>query len=98
MVNIINEDHDFLNQTTPQVQYYKIQGTIKKFMADRPMFYSACPDCKKKVIPADSGNGWHCEKCQKAYPEPNWTYNFSMRIGDFTDDVYIQVLGEAVGD
>ena len=67
-------------------------------MADRPMFYSACPDCKKKVIPADSGNGWHCEKCQKAYPEPNWTYNFSMRIGDFTDDVYIQVLGEAVGD
>ena len=67
-------------------------------MADRPMFYPACPECKKKVIPDDSGRGWHCEKCQKVYEEPNWTYNFSVRVGDFTDDIYVQVLGENVGD
>jgi len=68
-------------------------------MSDKgPLFYTACPECKKKVNPHDMTSGFYCEKCQKALPDCKPTYNFSMRVGDFTSNIYTQVLGENVGD
>ena len=84
---------------------------------DRDLWYTACPDCRKKVNPSDGavgaasshfehgrgsggggGQGWYCERCTKTFPDCNFTYNFSVRIGDFSNYVYTQVLGEQVGD
>lgn len=65
-------------------------------MADRDLWYTACPgrDCKKKVAPADGGLGYHCDKCQKTYPDCKPTYNFSMLVGDLTQAKFMQVLGD----
>jgi replication factor A1 len=62
------------------------------------LFYTACTECKKKVNPNENTAGWFCEKCQKVYPECNYTYNFSVQIGDYTSAVYAQVLGDNVGN
>lgn len=70
------------------------------------LWYPACPDCKKKLIDENtfgqgggdgSGNNWHCERCNKYFPEPNWTFNFSCKLGDTSDVMYAQVLGEKMG-
>jgi len=71
---------------------------VDRIMGERPLFYLACPECKKKVQPNDMGQGYFCEKCSKAYAECNVTYNFSMRAKDMSSSIYIQVLGEAVGE
>ena len=36
--------------------------------------YPACmgENCNKKVN--DTGNGWHCEKCEKTWPKPEYRY------------------------
>jgi hypothetical protein len=64
-------------------------------MADRDLWYTACPEreCKKKVTPADSGLGYFCDKCQKTYPDCKPIYNFSILVGDLTTK-YMQVLGD----
>jgi DNA-directed RNA polymerase subunit RPC12/RpoP len=49
----------------------------------KPLFYWACPACKKKVI--NDFNSYKCERCDKAYQEAVPTYNFAVRISDFTD-------------
>lgn len=57
-------------------------------MAERDLWYPACPgpDCKKKVTEEDKG--WFCEKCAKVYPNCKPTYNFSVRMGDMTRSIY----------
>jgi hypothetical protein len=67
-------------------------------MTDRPIYYLACPDCKKKVSPNDNNMGYYCEKCQKAKPDCKPTYNFTVGIGDFTTRIFASVLGEQVGE
>lgn len=44
------------------------------------------------------GPKWHCEKCNQHFEDCNYTWNFSMKIGDESDSVYAQVLGEYPGD
>ena len=65
-------------------------------MADRDLWYTACPerDCKKKVTAADSGLGYFCEKCQKTYPDCRPIYNFSILVGDLTEAKFMQVFGD----
>ena len=46
----------------------------------RPMFYLACPDCRKKVI--DDGRGYQCENCNKCHEEAKPTYNFGFKVQD----------------
>ena len=66
-------------------------------MADRDLWYIACPerDCKKKVTAADNGLGYFCEKCQRTYPDCRPIYNFSILVGDLTEAKFMQVFGDA---
>jgi replication factor A1 len=66
-------------------------------MSERSLWYPACTECKKKVNPADN-DAWFCERCNKTFPECNTTYNFTLRLGDYTSSVYAQVMGDSVGD
>lgn len=59
------------------------------------MYYHACTVCKKKVL--EDHAGFRCENCQRTYPESNLNYNFSVRVGDYSDTMYVQCMGE-VGD
>lgn len=56
------------------------------------MFYLACKMCKKKVI--DESNGYRCERCEKTFADAVPTYNFAMRVSDFTDTHIFNVLGD----
>ena len=38
--------------------------------------------------------GYYCEKCQKALDSCKLMYNFSMRLCDHTEGVYVSLLGE----
>ena len=60
---------------------------------DRPMFYLACPTCKKKVI--DDGNGYRCENCNKSYQDAIPTYNFSFKVQDCSGSATLQCLGDS---
>ena len=51
------------------------------------MYYHACTVCKKKVL--EDHAGYRCENCQRTYPESNLNYNFSVRMGDYSDTMYL---------
>ena len=59
----------------------------------KPLFYMACPSCKKKVI--DEGDKFNCERCNQTFDNATPTYNFSVKISDFTDSHIFNLLGEA---
>ena len=68
--------------------FYTITGFVSSILHreegnPKPLFYLACPSCKKKVI--NDFNSYKCERCDKAYQEAVPTYNFAVRISDFTD-------------
>ena len=46
------------------------------------MYYLACPSCKKKVT--DDSSGYHCERCDKRYDSAVPTYNYSIKISDYS--------------
>lgn len=74
--------------------YMRIQGTVVHIMdqADRPMYYLSCLTCKKKV--QQEANGYRCEGCQKSYEEAKPQYNFSVKLSDYSDSIFISILGE----
>lgn len=94
-----------------EAHHFKLTCEILSINCARTMWYTACTDCKKKVNPADAVGGgdygqegenkrtqWYCERCAKHFDECAYTYNFSMRIGDESDAIYVQVLGEYPGN
>lgn len=100
MYKHVMADGEFLNGNIEGPRYYKCNGMITgiNIQNGRTLFYNACVECKKKVNPAEQTAGWFCERCQKNFPDCNPTYNFSISIGDHTNGVYAQVLGESVGN
>ena len=92
--HLLSDEQFMAGQGPPR--YFKISGEIVKLMADRDLWYMACPtpDCKKKVTPSDTGMGYVCEKCQKTYPNCLPTYNFSILVGDQTQAQFMSVLGD----
>ena len=41
---------------------------------------------------------WSCERCQKTFPDCNYVYNFTMRLCDYSETLYVGVLGEYPGE
>lgn len=41
---------------------------------------------------------WFCERCAKPVSECQYVYNFTVLIGDCTDQIYANVLGESPGE
>ena len=60
-------------QVAEKAEMFSCRGTILHIKGDNPA-YPACPNqtCKKKVI--DTGEGWHCEKCEKTWDKPEYRY------------------------
>ncbi|KAI8834863.1 hypothetical protein BC829DRAFT_406884 [Chytridium lagenaria] len=73
--------------------WFTIAGTIC-FIRDNNMWYPAChtPDCNKKVFESD--RGWRCEKCDKAFPSPNYRYICSMAVADHTGQEWLQLFND----
>ena len=60
-------------QIAEKAQMFSCRGTVLHIKGDNPA-YPACPNqsCKKKVI--DTGEGWHCEKCEQTWEKPEYRY------------------------
>jgi len=60
-------------QVAEEAEVFSYRGTVSHVQGDTPA-YPACPNqtCKRKVI--DIGEGWHCEKCEKTWQEPEYRY------------------------
>lgn len=65
---------------------FSCRGTILHIKADN-LFYPACPTCNKKVI--EGSEGWRCEKCDRAYTEPEYRFMMSMSVADHTGQVWL---------
>lgn len=76
--------------------FLRVQGEVLEVATECNMFYSACRDCKKRVLPET--NGWYCERCQKLFQDCRYTYQFIVKIGDMSGAINANVIGNAVGE
>lgn len=63
-----SDNNDVLSGT--KSAFYMITGFVSSILhgdesAPKPLFYLACPSCKKKVV--DDFNAYKCERCDKVY-------------------------------
>ena len=60
-------------QVAGKAEVFLYRGTILHIRGDNPA-YPTCPNqaCKKEVI--ETGEGWHCEKCEKIWEKPEYRY------------------------
>ena len=56
------------------------------------MYYLACPANKKKMTEESEGR-YFCESDGKYYDTADHTYNFSIKISDFTGTVPVSIFG-----
>jgi replication factor A1 len=42
----------------------------------------------------EENSGFRCENCQRTFTESNLSYNYSVRIGDYSSTMYMQCMGE----
>ena len=93
-------DHNFMNSGDQgAASFFKINACMDSVMVNnRQPWYTACPDCKKKVMPVDNFGGsssmWSCERCSKTFPDCNYVYNFTMRLTDYSENLFVGALGE----
>ena len=85
-------------QIAEKAEMFSCRGTILHIKGDNPA-YPACPSplCKKKVI--DTGECWHCEKCEKSWEKPE--YRCVISDPDFGTPVHTftrYIISMAVSD
>ena len=98
-------DEPFMAGEPGEHKYFKVHVDVLNIQARDRLWYTACPECKKKINPVAGdrmsefkGSSWYCERCSKHFDEPNLTYNFAMKVGDMTDVIYAQVLSPHPGN
>ncbi|XP_041707365.1 replication protein A 70 kDa DNA-binding subunit [Coregonus clupeaformis] len=77
-----------------KAEYFSCVATVL-FSRKESCLYQACPttDCKKKVI--DQQNGlYHCEKCNKEFPNYKYCLILSAIIADFSDNQWVTCFQE----
>lgn len=95
MDSLFKDDQMLSGQGQPQ--YFKLSGYVQRIIYDeqRQMYFTGCPDCKKKVTSERQGF-YRCETCNKIIPEADVrvTYTIVCRFSDASDSVYVQLIGE----
>eukprot|EP00899_Mesostigma_viride_P013984 jgi/Mesvir1/22587/Mv05008-RA.1 len=83
--------------TGDKPEYFNTRAVITFVKKDAPLWYNACPTdkCNKKVT--DDGSGqFHCEGCQKSFP--NFTRRFvtSLLASDYSGGCWLNGFHEQV--
>jgi len=83
-----------------KAEMFSCRGTILHIKSDNPA-YPACPNqtCKKKVT--FTGEGWHCEKCEKTWEKPEHRYvagDLGLGLGTSTHIFTRYIISMAVSD
>ena len=81
-----------------EAQYFNLKATVV-FIKDNTGFaYPACsnpgpPQCNKKVTEIDPGQ-WQCEKCDRAWPKPQWRYVLAVNVQDHTGQAWLNCFDD----
>ncbi|XP_064861004.1 replication protein A 70 kDa DNA-binding subunit-like isoform X1 [Oncorhynchus nerka] len=77
-----------------KADYFSCVATVL-FSGKESCLYQACPsaDCKKKVIEQPNGL-YHCEKCDKQFPNYKYCVMLSANIADFSDNQWVTCFHE----
>lgn len=81
---------------TEDTLFVKIHANVLKIAYENKMFYPACKECNKRV--KRERNGWYCDKCRKSFVDCGYVYHFTVKIGDFSQAIVAQVIGNNVGE
>ncbi len=77
--------------------YVDIKGLVSfvKHDQDKGPWYTSCPaeGCNKKVTQSVD-NGWHCEKCNRTYPNCIRRYILSISLVDHTGRAYFTAFND----
>lgn len=85
--NTLLNDEAFMNGQVLQGHNFKVSCEILQIQCNKTMWYTTAPGSLKKVNPEDlNGSPF------------NYTYNFSMKVADESDSIYVQVLGDYPGN
>lgn len=73
----------------------KIKGTVTQMIHNDRNFYAGCPDsaCKRKMVFNDESGEWICNYCSKAFKQPAFYYNLSLRVKDCSCEHWIDLFG-----
>ncbi|XP_070990876.1 replication protein A 70 kDa DNA-binding subunit-like [Oncorhynchus clarkii lewisi] len=77
-----------------EADYFSCVATVL-FSGKESCLYQACPsaDCKKKVKEQPNGL-YHCEKCDKQFPNYKYCVMLSANIADFSDNQWVTCFHE----
>uniref|UniRef100_A0A674C907 Replication protein A 70 kDa DNA-binding subunit n=1 Tax=Salmo trutta TaxID=8032 RepID=A0A674C907_SALTR len=83
-----------VNPDIPEMDYFSSVATVL-LCCKESCLYQACPsaDCKKKVIEQPNGL-YHCEKCNKQFPNYKYCLKLSANIADFSDNQWVTCFHE----
>lgn len=92
IAHVVDEHMGFSEK--PDVLTAKVTCTFIKHDDPTKLAYPACPsdDCKKKLV--QMTEGWHCEKCDKAYPAPHYRYILSLTMMDHTGSKWASAFNQ----
>jgi replication factor A1 len=83
-----------IKNNSEEDSFFFVNGYVQRIANDDKLYYNACPGdrCGRKVM--DEGRGFHCENCQRTYPNCNPTYMMNARLSDFSDSMYVNFARE----
>ena len=92
--NTLEEIHRLSIGKGEKPDYVTVRGTVTHIKSDS-MFYNACPNCNKKVIPVNFNNGpYRCEKCDQTHDTAESRFLVSMMLSDGTSQVWVTVFDD----
>ncbi|CEH13439.1 probable replication factor-a protein 1 [Ceraceosorus bombacis] len=78
-----------LGMQSEKPDYFNTRATVVYIKQDN-LFYTACPsdNCNKKVTQESDGS-WRCEKCDRAYPSPQYRYILAANVQDYSGQMWL---------
>ena len=76
-----------------ETDYFTTKATIIHVKQDT-FSYPAClsEGCNKKVIQVE--DGWRCERCDKLHPKPEHRYIMSIKVSDYTGEIWFSCFDD----
>ena len=110
----LSNDEEFMSGANPDLsRYFKVVAQVLLVPHQRILWYEACPSCRRKLentleqkrrfsggsgFGLDTSGYCKCQHCTAVFKESIFVYNFSVKIGDHSDTMFLNVLGEQVGN
>ncbi|CAG8444238.1 3605_t:CDS:1 [Ambispora leptoticha] len=74
-----------------KADYFSVVGTIAFVYEKSPWYYTACPNCKKKVIDNED-DSWFCSKCEETIEQPDYRYLFTVGVLDYSGLIWVSAF------